>query len=314
MKINNGLISVIVPIYKVEKYLNQCVQSLINQTYKQLEIILVDDGSPDKCGEICDKWAIKDNRIKVLHKENGGLSDARNVGLSIATGEFIAFVDSDDWVEAEMYETMINILLEEKADFCACGIVDTYQTKEVFHVFPFYSGKSEEFLLKIYKDNIFPVSACNKLFRKECWNEIRFPVGKLCEDAFTTYLLLDQAKRVVQISDTFYHYCIRKDSIMTTAFRPARMDEEEAWRCNYEYMEKNHPNIKRYAFDFYLQKVNMLLHTIGREQKEEFRKEYEYLDSIIKNNVFYILFFSKLSLKYRIRFVADFIKLNARKR
>ena len=116
------LISVIVPVYKVEKYLNRCVNSIINQIYKNLEIILIDDGSPDKCPYICDEWSKRDSRIKVLHKQNGGLSDARNAGLKIATGEFIGFVDSDDWIAPEMYERLLTAIIKDQSDIAECNV------------------------------------------------------------------------------------------------------------------------------------------------------------------------------------------------
>ena len=130
MKEKNDVISVIVPIYKVEEFLDECIQSIVDQTYQNLQIILVDDGSPDRCGEMCEDWARKDKRIEVIHKKNGGLSDARNVGLAEATGEFITFVDSDDWIEPQMYEIMVTTLIAEDADLVACGIVDSYPEKE----------------------------------------------------------------------------------------------------------------------------------------------------------------------------------------
>ena len=116
------LISVIVPIYNVEEYLDRCVESIVNQTYKNLEIILVDDGSPDNCPQMCDNWAEKDSRIKAVHKENGGLSDARNAGMPFATGEIISFIDSDDWIELNMFETMLNRMIEDNSDIVSCGV------------------------------------------------------------------------------------------------------------------------------------------------------------------------------------------------
>lgn len=308
MEEKNDMISVIVPIYKVEEFLDECIQSIVDQTYQNLQIILVDDGSPDHCGEMCEDWAKKDKRIEVIHKKNGGLSDARNAGLAVATGDFVAFVDSDDWIEPQMYETMLISLIKEKADFVACGIADYCSEGEIEHSMSYKVGSSEEFFRFIYKDTTFLVSAVNKLYKKHCWNNLRFPKGKLCEDAFTTYLLVDQAKKIVQIPDILYHYRIRESSIMTTRFRTARMDEE-AWRHNYQYMREKHPEIAKIAYDFYLQKVNVLFHTIPREQYSQFRKEHDYLYHILCKNLKYVLFRSSLSLKYRIRFLVDILKI-----
>lgn len=314
MKEVNNVISIIVPVYKVEKFLDECVQSIIEQTYQNLQIILVDDGSPDRCGEMCEEWARKDKRIKVIHKENGGLSDARNAGLAEATGEFIAFVDSDDWIEPQMYEVMLTELIKEGADLVACGIVYSYPDKVVIHSSTYDVGAPEKFLKMIYQDTIFPVAAWNKLYRKKLWKNFEFPKGKICEDAFTTYLLLDSASTIVQIPNGLYHYRIRESSIMTSEFRLARMDEEEAWRQNYQYMQENYPEIAKIAYDFYLQKVNVLFHTIPLQQYSKFSKEYHYLYDILCGNLKYILFKSSLGWKYKMRFWVDILKMKKQER
>lgn len=309
MKDLNNVISVIVPVYKVKKFLDKCVTSIINQTYPNLQIILVDDGSPDCCGEMCEEWKRKDRRVEVIHKKNGGLSDARNAGLDIAKGDFIAFVDSDDWIEPQMYEIMMRTLISRDADLVACGIADSYSEKTVIRSSTYREGKSEKFLKLIYQDTIFPVSAWNKLYRKDLWKDFRFPVGKICEDAFTTYLLVDRAVKIIQIPDILYHYCIREKSIMTSEFRIARMDEEEAWYQNYQYIQEKYPQIAKIAYDFYLQKVDVLIHTIPIHQYSKFGIEYAYLYDILHSNLKYVLFRSSLSWKYRIHFFMDILKM-----
>lgn len=307
----NDLISVIVPIYAVEEFLDQCIESIVSQTHKNLEIILVDDGSPDRCGQMCDAWAEKDRRIKVIHKENGGLSDARNAGLAEATGDYIAFVDSDDWIESNMYETMLCALTENDADFCACGIMDSYSDKEVVHPVRSCVGTSEVFLSMIYHDTVFPVAAWNKLYRSEMLTGFKFPKGKICEDAFTTYLLVDRADRIVQIKEPCYHYRIRPRSIMTSEFRPARMDEEEAWRCNYQYMKEHYPDIAPAAYDFYLQKVHVLIKTIQPGQIQQYAAFYRQLLKTLYENVGHVVLGSALPVKYRIQYVCDLVRLIA---
>lgn len=303
------LISVIVPVYKVEAYLDECVQSIISQTHKQLEIILVDDGSPDGCPAMCDAWAEKDSRIQVVHKENGGLSDARNAGIDAATGDYIAFVDSDDLIAPEMYEKMLAALKSENADICACNILSCFPDRTCpWGCREYVVGEPERFLKMIYSDTSFPVAAWNKLYPRWMWENIRFPVGKICEDAFTTYMLVHSAKRIVQIPEALYCYRIRENSIMTSAFRLQRMDEEEAWRVNYEFIRKNYPNLQKRAFDFYLQKVNGLIHAI-KEQREEFAVQYRFLRRILSKNLTYILFASGLGLKQRVKFLMDYFTL-----
>lgn len=304
------LISVIIPIYKVEAYLDECIASVIAQTYSNLEIILVDDGSPDNCPQICDEWAAKDIRIRVIHKENGGLSDARNAGIDRSTGDYIAFVDSDDWIKPRMYESMLAALKRENADICACNILSCFpEHQTAWGCREYTTGSSEEILSQLYRNTAYPVSAWNKLYRRELWNDLRFPKGKICEDAFTTYLLVDKASKIVQIPEALYCYRIRENSIMTSAFSHKRMDEEEAWRRNYEFVQDKYPQLKKAAFDFYLQKVNGLIHTIPMDRRMEFAREYQMLYQIMKQNLGYIAFSSRLALKHRVKLLLDFFTL-----
>ncbi|MBR5021165.1 MAG: glycosyltransferase [Oscillospiraceae bacterium] len=306
----SDLISVIVPIYKVEEYLDECIQSIAGQSHRNLEIILVDDGSPDGCGAICDVWAARDSRVKVIHKPNGGLSDARNAGLEIASGDFIAFVDSDDRIEPEMYEKMLAALLGEDADICACRIVSCFPDHRTEWGCPDYRVTNpEQTLTMLYADTAYPVSAWNKLYRRACWRELRFPVGRICEDAFTTYQLIHGAKRIVQIPEALYCYRIRPESIMTSAFSPRRMDEEAAWRANYEFVREHYPAISRQAHDFYLEKVNVLIHAIGPEEREKFAVEFAMLRHILCRSMPYIVLCSGLSLKKRVKMLLDYFML-----
>ena len=302
-------ISVIVPVFKVEQYLDRCIESIVNQNYDNLEVILVDDGSPDRCPQICDKWALKDTRILVIHKNNGGLSDARNAGLDISTGDYISFIDGDDWILPGMYRAMTDAIENEKADICACSILSCYPNKEIKWGGKSYrAGDSREMLDLLYSDSGFPVCAMNKLYKKELWNNFRFPVGKICEDAFTTYLLIHKADRIVQIAEAYYCYRIRPNSIMTSAFSHKSMDEEEAWKKNYEFIKVNYPDLFRKAYSFYLQSVNVLIHRINTDQRNTFKNEYHYLKKIMLNNLLFMLFQSTVSIKYRVKFLFDTVK------
>lgn len=305
----NDLISVIIPIYKVEEYLDECVASIVTQTHKNLEIILVDDGSPDNCPQMCDNWAAKDSRIRVIHKPNGGLSDARNAGIDAATGEYIAFVDSDDFIKPDMLEKLYTAIQKEKADIAACGILNCEGDRRTAWGCRDFAGSSEQILALLYDDAAYPVAAWNKLYRRSCWETLRFPVGKTCEDAFTTYRLVHNAKRIVMISEALYCYRIRPGSIMTSAFSLKKMDEEEAWRCNYQFVEKHHPKLKNAAFDFYLQRVNVLIHTMTKEDRLSFAEQYRMLRRILKTQWWYILLGSPLNWKRRIKLCLDIIKL-----
>lgn len=302
-------ISVIIPVYKVEDYLDECLRSVVGQTYRNLEIFLVDDGSPDRCPALCDAWAERDDRIRVIHKKNGGLSDARNAGLDVATGDFIAFVDSDDWVEPNFLEVLLTALKKEDADLGACAIQSVFPDRKEAWGCPRYAvTDSEATLAMLYRDTAYPVAAWNKLYRRELWEELRFPVGKICEDAFTTYQIVHRARKIVQIPEALYCYRIRPDSIMTTRFSPKRMDEEEAWRCNYLFMKEQYPSVAKAALDFYLQRVNVLLHTIEPKERENYQKEYVFLRNILKKKLAYILCASSLGIKQRVRLLLDYFR------
>ena len=302
------LISVIIPIYNVEEYLYDCVTSVVNQTYTNLEIILVDDGSPDNCPQMCDEWAKRDSRIRVIHKKNGGLSDARNAGIEISTGEYIAFVDSDDYLKLDMLEKLYTAAKRADADIAACGILTCDGEKQTAWGCKDMVGTSEQIYALLYNDTAYPVAAWNKLYRRSCWESLRFPVGKTCEDAFTTYQLIHNAERIVMIPEALYCYRIRPGSIMTSSFSLKKMDEEEAWRCNYQFMEQFYPQFRKRAFDFYLQRVNILIQSMNKTDRESFAEQYQLLRGILKSNFWYVVFSSKLKLKPRIKLALDILK------
>ena len=184
---NEELISVIVPIYKVEKYLKRCIESIINQTYHNLEIILVDDGSPDKCGEMCEEYSKKDKRIKVIHKENGGLSDARNKGLEIATGKYIGFVDSDDFIDKDMYKVLYNNLKNNNADMSICSIYQFENEEEIVKGYnkneTVITYNKQEMFNNFYDDLLRNVVAWNKLYKADIFKDIKYPKGKAVEES-----------------------------------------------------------------------------------------------------------------------------------
>ena len=212
------LISVIVPIYKVEEYLDCCIESIVNQTYLNLEIILIDDGSPDNCPEICDHWAKLDNRIEVIHKENGGLSDARNTGLRKAKGEFICFVDSDDWIEKPYIEYLYDLIIKNDADLSACDVSfvsnsDSVKPKEYKNSVSFVCD-TEEALSQLIKGKGFRAVAWNKLYKKSIISDMFFEIGKFHEDEFFTYRVIDKCKKLAYIDIPLYNYRQREGSIM----------------------------------------------------------------------------------------------------
>ena len=206
---DNDLVSVVVPVYNVQDYVFKCLESLAKQSYKNLEIIVVDDGSTDDSGKICDEFAKSDERVKVYHKKNGGLSDARNYGIKKSKGQFVGLVDSDDFVDENFIQEMIVAMKDNDADIVVCGFNKEIPKPMVV------SGKEATKKLLIEQENI-DIVAWNKLYKKSLFldNGIWYPLGMKHEDALTTYKLLAAAQRVVYIDKSLYHYVERKNSIM----------------------------------------------------------------------------------------------------
>lgn len=215
------LITVIVPVYKTGQYLDKCVDSIVNQTYENMEIILVDDGSPDDSGEICDQWKEKDPRIKVIHKKNGGLSDARNAGMEAARGDYIGFVDSDDYIAPDMYETLLDLSLKNNAPL-ACARYDVFGENVTFKI-PEPDGMTDimsdykmltllvwPWLLKKHYANM---SVWDRLYRKDIIEDVRFPVGRIYEDIEFSMDAVHNAGTVAYINKAVYHYRISGNSI-----------------------------------------------------------------------------------------------------
>lgn len=214
------LVSIIVPVYKVEQYLHECVDSILAQTYKNIEVILVDDGSPDGCPQICDEYASKDSRVRVIHKLNGGLSDARNFGLDVAKGKYVTFCDSDDKIDSQMIATLMNFAFNYKADIIGCESVmfDTENLTEI----PIYHSSIEMVEHNAEKSTIrllygsMDSSVCNKLFRREIIGEIRFIKGRYNEDIIFLAKMFTRCSKMLQINDAFYRYRITDGSITHT--------------------------------------------------------------------------------------------------
>lgn len=245
-KMKEPLISVIVPVYKVEKYLNRCIKSIVEQTYGNLEIILVDDGSPDHCPAMCDAWAERDSRIKVIHKGNGGLSDARNAGMKAANGELIGFVDSDDWIAQDMYQCLYETMRADNSDIAACGVKMVWEdglpsqmlTKNGSCVLD-----CEEAMKALIEESWLKQPVWYKLYKTELIQNIPFPVGKYHEDAFWSYQAIGAAKRVSVVNYVGYYYLQRGGSIMDEKYSLKRLDAIEAMEQRQNYLESNFPDL-----------------------------------------------------------------------
>lgn len=236
------IVSIIVPVYKVEDYLPRCVDSILHQTYENIELILVDDGSPDSCGDMCEQYKIKDSRVKVLHKENGGLSDARNEGINLASGKYITFIDSDDWVAEDYIECLYDLLVKKAADISVCNfirteteVIDLSNIQDI--IYEFTNLKALEKLCGEFYEEL--TISCGKLYKAELFKDIRFPVGKIHEDEFTTYKLLYKAEKIALTNEVLLYYWQRPDSIMGEGFKiKNRLHALEAFEERADFFHK----------------------------------------------------------------------------
>ncbi len=296
----NELISVIVPVYNVEKYLKRCVDSILNQTYKNLEIILVDDESPDNCPAICDEYAKKDSRIKVIHKTNGGLSDARNAGIIISGGKYIAFVDSDDYISYEMIQILYDRIKEDKSDMAICNF--TYVDEAMNGIsklngdMPIKDRKLSgyEALMSLTKPRChYYVTAWNKLYNKKLFEDILFPIGKLHEDEFVVHKIFDKCQYVSCVEKPMYYYVQREQSIVHTAYSVKRLDAVEAFFQRCEFCVKR--NLTELAVSSFNSAIGYLSQGYGNinGDKDEIKKRVKMLKKdynalfpqIIKENI-----------------------------
>ncbi len=239
------LISVIVPVYNVEAYLDKCISSIVNQTYRNLEIILVDDGSPDNCPAMCDAWKEKDSRIVVLHKENGGLSDARNAGMGAAHGEFISFIDGDDWIEPRFFEILQHELEAQNADVAAvqyrlCWEGDACERQSAYEHVTVYDRQTA---MRLLIQNQIKQVVWNKLYRSAQIRDIPFEKGKVHEDEFWTYQVIGRIERFAAIDYIGYDYFQRAGSIMGAGYSPKRLDAVEAKTRRQAYLTEHMPEL-----------------------------------------------------------------------
>lgn len=288
---NSELISIIVPVYNVEQYLEKCVNSIINQTYKNLEIILVDDGATDSSGKLCDELAKIDNRIKVYHKENGGLSDARNYGVERATGDYIGFVDSDDYIDAEMYEKLYEAIKKENVDVAECNLKIIYpEREELFTEQNYYNVCTKQEYLEEYLkiEKIFG-SACVRLIKSDIAKKLKFPVGKLYEDTYYAYDLIEKVDRCVIMNNPYYNYLMRENSITNTKFNPRIFDLIEIVEKFRKTTYENYPDLKEAADCRKMYAYFSVLNSILLEENYRDNEYYSEILSYFKRNYISLL-------------------------
>lgn len=274
-------LSVIVPVYNVEQYLSRCVDSILGQSFSDLEVILVNDGSRDGSGGICDSYARRDPRVRVIHKENGGLSSARNAGIDAAEGEYLAFVDSDDWIEQDCYETMLALTEKYGADLVCAGRydVDGGTGKKKVGLCPKKEEcvSPEELVGRIFLWDGCDSSACDKLYHRTLLETFRYPEGKVCEDVPTTYRIVLKARKAVLCDRPFYNYYHRPDSITTdTVISEKTFHFSRHTAQIYPDIRDNYPQLQSQAAYLRVRSLShilLLLEQAGEDVREKFREE-----------------------------------------
>lgn len=274
-------ISVIVPVYKVEPYLRKCVNSILGQTLRDFELILVDDGSPDNCGKICDEYAVADDRVKVIHQQNRGLSAARNVGIdwvfANSDSKYLTFVDSDDWVERDYLETLVQGLSFSDEVVCTgCARVDETNVRKVRYPDRGWKVLSPEEYWVQY--DVLVVISCGKLFKRSLFEKVRFPVGRIHEDVFTTHQLIFQCKRIAFRQIATYNYLVRGESITKSQWTPRRLDALTAYEEQCKYFRGRYPLAYMHAHAALLGMILLEREHIKRflpDKVDEYRKMVE---------------------------------------
>lgn len=273
----NPAISIIVPVFNVEAYLEDCIESILDQKFSDFELILVNDGSTDESGSICDNYAKNDKRVKVVHKSNGGVSSARNTGINVAQGNYIGFVDSDDRIKENMYKRLYQLCLDTESDIAICKLGREIEGKII--------NKSEGSVIKeldniqamkqLFIGNLYRFSLCNKLFKKKCFDEIQFPEGRIHEDLSTTYRLFANADKTVYTNEIGYIYVKRENSILTTTFNENRLDAFEGWDEILAFMNNKYPSISNeFTTCFCYWCVDNIVYILKQVKDKENRKRY----------------------------------------
>lgn len=306
----NELVSIIVPIYNVSEYLEKCIMSLINQTYKNIEIILVNDGSTDNSLDICKKYETEDKRIVVLNKINGGLSDARNYGIERAKGKYITCVDSDDYVTDDYVEFMYNNLKKDDADISICKHIVLFDNNTQISTATHkkYILNPKDTLEMLLYDEDMDVSAVAKLYKKELFEGIKYPKGQLFEDAATTYKLIDKASKITFESEGKYFYIIRQDSITNRRFDERKADLIKSTKQMTEYIRNKYPELKQGCDrrDMYAYLSTLMQMTKEKDIKKHSKLQNEIM-TYIKSNRSKILKDKRIPKRDRMALISTFL-------
>ncbi|MBM7651849.1 glycosyltransferase family 2 protein [Neobacillus cucumis] len=279
----NPKISIIVPVYKVEPYIRKCVDSILAQTLTDFELILVDDGSPDNCGVICDEYANIDKRVKVIHKENGGQATARNAALDIAKGDYIGFVDSDDWIEPDMYELLYNMCEKNHCEIANCSSIIYFKNKMVKngkHSLTIHNRNQS--MRAMLEGELYDEVVWTKLIKRNLLEDVRFPVGVMYEDTAFTYKVIHKANKVCCIGASKYHYIKRDDSTMDRAIKNLRIDGVLIYNEMYHFIEKHYPALCDLVILKLANSAMVILNLISHNSNfTKYKKEYYIVSNLL---------------------------------
>lgn len=296
------MISIIVPVFNVENFIHLCIESILSQTFQDFELILVNDGSTDRSGDICDEYSKKDKRIIVIHKENGGQSSARNIGINVAKGNFIGFIDSDDWIQSDMFHILYTKAIETDADITACNIMkyNKDSTKQI------YCNKTDDCFFdrnsamnELYLNDRLTFSPCNKLYKSNLFNGVRFKEGSILEDMDFSYRIMHQAERIYYTGQALYNYRYNDQSTMRKGFSKKRLDEFEVRKNMYLFYLKNYPSQANELYAEWFLTGLMLYINIEKYYRNE-RNQYRYLIEIDRKLLLPLLFKRNYIMKKKI--------------
>lgn len=281
----NPKISIIVPVYKVEKYLYKCIDSILAQTLTDFELILIDDGSPDNCGRICDEYSKRDSRVIVIHKENGGLASARNAGLDIAQGDYIGFVDSDDWIESDMYELLYNLCTENDCDISNISSIIYFKDRiQKNGSYPLVVHSRPEAMKAMLMGELYDEVVWTKLIKRTLLEDIRFPEGIVYEDTAFTYKVIHKSKKVCSIGAPKYHYIKREESIMDQAKKSIRIDAVLIYDEMFKLIEKYYPDLTSLVSLKIANSALVIMNAIsGHDEFNKYKKNFKTVTSILNS-------------------------------
>lgn len=286
------LISIIIPVYNAEKYINRCIDSILAQTFTDFELILINDGSTDRSGIICDEYSTIDKRIKVIHKENGGPADARNIGIDISVGKYIGFVDSDDYIAPNMYELLYEKCESNKVNIAMCGRYDVYDNRPKAK---FVLNTCEKWTNKVAMKNLLTwnnidSSPCDKLFDRRLLENTRFPINKNVEDMYIIYKLIHLTNGVTHVGQPLYYYCHRPDSRSVEEFSIKRLDILEVSNEIRNFIIKRYPELKEEADNFYYKNILLVFKMLSPiSVRNKYLSHYKNIKNRIINNTYEIV-------------------------